>query len=75
MLPSEDYRIGFLAGRKSGNASQRNYTKRVIRDFWRRKFSKGDFLFVLYKVITRDERNFLVEELNNIAEKIKCEKF
>lgn len=74
-LPLDNYRIGFLAGSKIGKATDRNYTKRVIRNFWQKEFKKGDFLFVLYKVIGRNERNYLLEELNKIAEQIKCEGF
>ncbi|MCM8820436.1 MAG: ribonuclease P protein component [Candidatus Omnitrophica bacterium] len=74
-LPSDEYKIGFLAGSKIGKASQRNYTKRVIREFWRREFKKGNFLFVLYQAITRNERIRLIEELKNIKEKVKCEGF
>jgi len=74
-LPSDDYKIGFIAGSRIGKASDRNYTKRVIREFWRQEFKKGNFLFILYKAITRSERNQLIEELNNTVEKIKCEGF
>ncbi len=75
VLPSDDYKIGFLAGSRIGKAADRNYTKRVIREFWRKEFEKGNFLFILYKAITRSERNHLIEELNNTVEKIKCEGF
>ncbi|MDD3725986.1 MAG: ribonuclease P protein component [Candidatus Ratteibacteria bacterium] len=75
ILPLEDYRIGFITGSKIGNASHRNYTKRVIRNLWQKELKKSDFLFVLYKTITRSERNCLIEKLNYTVEKIRCEKF
>ncbi|MCM8777729.1 MAG: ribonuclease P protein component [Candidatus Omnitrophica bacterium] len=74
-LPSDKYKIGFLARSKIGKASQRNYTKRIIREFWRKEFKKGNFLFVLYQAITYSERNLLIEELKDIKERIKCEGF
>jgi len=73
VLPSDDYKIGFLAGNKIGNASQRNYTKRLIREFWRKKFKKGNFLFIPFQTVNRSERSRLIEELEGIAERIKCE--
>ncbi|MCX8082161.1 MAG: ribonuclease P protein component [bacterium] len=75
ILPLEHYKIGFLTSSKIGKASQRNYTKRIIREFWRKQFKKGDYLFILYKVINRKEIGAFLTELERVAKKIKCDRY
>ncbi|NLG12076.1 MAG: ribonuclease P protein component [Elusimicrobia bacterium] len=74
MLPLQRYKIGFIASSKAGHVFRRNYTKRIIKNFWHKEFKEGDFLFVLYKSISPRDRSVLLEELKIVSEKVKCEK-
>ncbi len=72
---SGNYKIGFIAGRKIGTPSKRNYLKRTIREFWRKNFTSGDSLFILKPSALSREKNEIVRELENAAEKIRCKDF
>ncbi|MBN1446229.1 MAG: ribonuclease P protein component [Candidatus Omnitrophica bacterium] len=70
--PSADYKTGFIAGRKIGSASKRSRLKRIIREFWRKNFKAGDYLFILKEGIEPSGREKILGELEIAAERVKC---
>lgn len=69
---SDNYKTGFIASRKTGKASERTRIKRIIREFWRKNFKTGDFLFILKPGIEKTDGDKILKELENTADKIKC---
>ena len=67
-IPSTDYKIGFIAKHTIGKPTKRNFIKRVIREYWRKKFQKGNYVFVLKPTIINIDG--LTEALKKVAEKI-----
>lgn len=72
LKPSDIYKTGFIANRKTGKASERTRIKRIIREFWRKNFKTGDFLFILKPCIEKTGREKILKELENTVNKIKC---
>ncbi len=68
---SDKYKTGFVANRKTGNASARTRIKRIIREFWRRNFTTGDFLFILKPEIAKAEKSSITKELETTSDRIK----
>jgi len=66
LKPSAGYKIGFIAGRKTGKAAERNYVKRSIRELWRKKFKTGDFLFILKPGIGKIGADEILTELEDV---------
>ena len=64
--------MGFIAGHKIAAASKRSRFKRTIREFWRKNFNTGDYLFILKQGIDSADRENLLSELGKAAERIKC---
>jgi ribonuclease P protein component len=75
LKPSDIYKIGFLANRKIGKSSERNRIKRITREFWRKNFKKGEFVFVLKPGIEKTGISEIIKELAKTADKVKCEDF
>ncbi len=73
--PSVNYKIGFVVNRKIGKSSERNRVKRIIREFWRKSFKMGEFLFVLKPGIEKADSSEIIKELEKITDKVKCEDF
>jgi ribonuclease P protein component len=69
------YKTGFLVSRKLGNTVRRNYIKRIVREFWRKNFERGDFLFAMKKGVSNKTRVEIIRVLKKAAEEIKCGKF
>jgi len=72
---SDNYKIGFIANKKVGKASTRVRIKRIIREFWKKNFNTGDFLFILKPCLKKINREEIIKELEKTVDKIKCEKF
>lgn len=71
----DDYKIGFIASSKIGKPVKRNYAKRVIREYWKKNFKKGDFIFVLKPGIIDRTKEEILKEIERMVEFIKCENF
>jgi len=70
--PSDNYKTGFIAGRKIAAASKRSRIKRIVREFWRKNFNTGDYLFILKQGIDSADRDKILGDLEKAAERIKC---
>lgn len=63
-----DLKIGFLINSKIGKPVKRNKVKRIIREIIRKKFGKGDFIFILKKDIIDKTK----EEIERKFEAVKA---
>ncbi len=68
---SAGYKIGFISRHTSGNPSQRNFGKRIIREYWRRKFKTGDYIFVIKPPLVVSDAGKLIGELEKISGMIR----
>ncbi len=66
----DDLKIGFIASGKIGNPVKRNRVKRLIREFVRENFKKGDFLFLLKKESIGKTKNQIYNTFENIKNEI-----
>ncbi|HDD64714.1 MAG TPA: ribonuclease P protein component [Firmicutes bacterium] len=67
------FKIGFIASKKVIKPVKRNYIKRIIREFVRKNFKKGDFLFVFKREIKEAGREKISDTLNKAFEELKCQ--
>lgn len=68
------YKIGFIARHNIGNPVKRNRIKRVIRENWKKRFQKGDYIFVIKPALINSPIELLKTELEKIADAIECKK-
>ena len=68
---SRNYKIGFIASSKIGKSVKRNYVKRIIRECWKRKFEKGNFIFILKSPIINLNKKAILDRLEQITKKVK----
>ena len=66
--------IGFMCGKKTGNAAKRNYYKRVFREVFRKNksyFSGFQTLIISQAFIIKSDFESLREDIINTAKKMK----
>ncbi len=68
---SAHYKLGFIARHSTGNPAKRNYFKRIIREYWRKSFQKGNYIFIMKPALMSSGTDRLRDELNKTAGKIK----
>ena len=67
------YKVGFVASRRAGKAFQRNCLKRIIRQFCSNSFNCGDFVFVLKKCVSYENREEVLFYLEKFKKKSNAE--
>ncbi len=77
--PWKLYKTGFIARRGAGSAAGRNYSKRIIREYWKLRFKSGNYVFVIKKTaLGNKERRIFREKLQNelkkTADLMECKK-
>lgn len=68
-------KIGFIVGKKIGKSTYRNYIKRVIRNLWKQKVKKGNFIFILKETISEIPKEKIFIQLKKILDEIKCQNY
>jgi len=69
-----DMQVGFMCGKKIGNAVARNYYKRVLREVFRKNknyFAGFQTLIITQKPILRSDFESLQEDIISTAKKLK----
>jgi ribonuclease P protein component len=69
-LQDESYKVGFIAKRSTVNPVKRNYIKRRIREFWRSRIQKGNYIFIIKSPIVDTNNTQLIEELEKMVDRI-----